>query len=365
MKKEKPMPPVTPMKEAHTTEFSNNNGTRNSRESISVFKRFSLSLSRKSSRRQPREPREQREPQNTATLSLPPGAFPGSASLEYSNPSSPNDATRFPVSPIPVFPTPPSEMVLDISRSSPVLNMDQQEHGDESSDEERSFERHIRNVSSTMAFVPSDSTQTITNTETTAINEVPLNFPKYNTFPPQEPFPPTSYPFQRPTRARSLVERSRPISVHFERTRPLTRADTTVLGATERIGHTSLNNYDPFKRSRRVTMASTSASKYIHHPSLNTNLPSPLPSPHHGHFHEEVRTAERGIPITDDPYANLFTSCAISLFLLIILAAGKDILYLLALLPFLSALVRHVPEFDSIRTAIPLVKRNLQHILNP
>ena len=342
MKKAKPTTPPVSMNDVQNGDPTTK--SRNSREGVSLFKRLSLSMSRKPSKKSTREPR------SSMHYPAPPGAFPRDMSLEASHNSFANEMNTFPVSP-----SPASQFVLDIARSGPVLNAEPFTPG--SSDEERSFEQHIRNVSS-RRIIPSDSTQTTTNTEATAINEVPLNFPKFDTYPFKEPTPPVSFQFQRPIRSRSLVERARPLGVHFERTRPSNRVDSTILGASERLNYASLNNA-PYARERRVTTGTPSGSKLT---PPEVNMGSDSRNQARAQYRDEAQVPEQRTPM-EDPYTNLFTSCAISIFLLIILAAGKQVLYLLALLPVLSALIKHVPELDSLRTGIPLVKRNIEALL--
>lgn len=343
MKKAKPTAPSVPItNDVQKGDPTSKSRSRNSREGVSLFKQLSLSMSRKPSNKSTRE--------NSTLYPAPPGAFPGKMSLEASHSSFTNEMTAFPISPA-------SQFVLDIARLDPVLNVEPFTSG--SSDEERSFEQHVRNVTS-RRIIPSDSTQT-TNTEATAINEVPSAFPKFDTYPFKEPIPPVSLQFQRPIRSRSLVERARPLGLHFERTRPSTRADSTVFGATERLNHASINN-DPYTRGRRVTTGILSGSKPTPPSPPEGKMGSNSRNQAHAQYRDETQTLEQRAPM-EDAYTNLFTSCAISIFLLIILAAGKQVLYLFALLPVLSALVKHVPELDSLRTGIPLVKKNIKALL--
>jgi hypothetical protein len=342
LKKAKAMTPSVPItSDIQKGDPTSKTGSRNSREGVSLFKQLSLSMSRKPSKK------STREAPNSMLYPAPPGAFPGTMSLEASHGSFTNEMT-----PSPVSPSPASQFVLDIIRSGPMLNVEP--FTPDSSDEERSFKQHIRNVSS-RKVIPSDST---TNTEATAINEVPSAFPKFNTYPFKEPNPPVSFQFQRPMRSRSLVERARPLGHHFERTRPSNRVDSTTFGAAERLNRVSPNN-EPYTRGRRVTTGTPSSSKAADPSPPEGNMGSNSRNQAH---REEAQAPEQRVPM-DDAYTNLFTSCAISIFLLIILAAGKQVLYLLALLPVLSALVKHVPELDSLRTGIPLVKKNIQALL--
>jgi hypothetical protein len=65
-----------------------------------------------------------------------------------------------------------------------------------------------------------------------------------------------------------------------------------------------------------------------------------------------------------EPFNHLFTSCAISLILLIILAAGKDILYVVALLPVLMTLAKHFLDLNQLGFYTPLMRRNLEALLS-
>lgn len=65
-----------------------------------------------------------------------------------------------------------------------------------------------------------------------------------------------------------------------------------------------------------------------------------------------------------DPFNNLFMSAAISLILLIILAAGKEILYIVALMPVIFALMKHIPNIEKVVSLTPFLEGNLESLIS-
>ncbi|CAG8509875.1 3571_t:CDS:2 [Acaulospora colombiana] len=65
-----------------------------------------------------------------------------------------------------------------------------------------------------------------------------------------------------------------------------------------------------------------------------------------------------------DPFNNLFISAGISLILLIILAAGKEILYIVALMPVIFALIKHIPNMEKVVSLTPFLQGNLESLIS-
>lgn len=320
------------------------------KEGKSVFKRFSLSLPRKLSKKGAPEGRGR-------TVKGPPGGLPDRLSESWDAYAPSPNASTFASSQ-----TPASQMVLDISRSSPILNLDAITPG--SSGDGESFERHLTNVSS-RNVIPGP-TQTDNSTKTPAVNDAPLTFPRFDNSPIEEPVSPVSNTFQRPTvRSKSLVERTRPqtFGVHFERSKPPVRSEyTSTLFSSDYMKPASIGRNESHKRGRRITLGTPTAPRSMP-PLLPIRDPSVQSHIHtHTHCCNETRPVQQAPVTTEEAYNNLFASAAVSLFLLIILAAGKDVLYLLALLPVLSALVKHV-DFRDFQDAFPITKQKLQTLI--
>lgn len=245
-----------------------------------------------------------------------------------------------------------------------------------SSEETDSFERHITSISSGAALPFGASTHTIAVSETTAVPDALVPFP---TSPQQRSFfedtPASNHPYRR---ARSLSESTFSHAVHFEPyrkplygrpikspikdialkrsgaiSRPTSaifidqtyqRGRRTTLDTTNTVCSPTRPSFSSYKRAR-----SRSASKRAQ-PAQPVQEPSP----------PGALQMQQG---AEDPFSSLFTSCAISLFLLVILAAGKDVLYVIALLPMLMALARHFTDFDKLIAVGPVMKRNLESLI--
>jgi len=138
---------------------------------------------------------------------------------------------------------------------------------------------------------------------------------------------------------------------------------------TEATSDTLLNPGDgKHKRGRRVTLVPTVVIRpnlprrpISQAGSISEMFPSPskewVPS-----WNARKMVARPDPP--SDPFNHLFASCALSIFLLIVLAAGKDILYVMALLPVFMALAKHFLDFNQLGLYAPLMTRNLESLLS-
>ncbi|KIM27932.1 hypothetical protein M408DRAFT_329842 [Serendipita vermifera MAFF 305830] len=262
-----------------------------------------------------------------------------------------NEPTSFPpaIARVPIIkPIPPYRPpILNLSKQHiiPAINLNSitpTSSDDESEESERTASRmSIRDN------LPCPSPNTMTDNEGTAVND------------PISPVSDTSEDFDPPpVRTRRLRSMSNaPRMVHF-------RADSIHLspGKDEKASEVKYHSSEEkptakntgsadegkYKRVRRMTLSSVPASTPIIRPQASRPKLSVDPQ-HHSHTHthsnccNESTDAVKPTPPSES-FNNFIASCALSLLLLLVLTAGKNVLYMIALLPVLIALGKH-PSF--------------------
>lgn len=261
--------------------------------------------------------------------------------------------------------------VLDISRrnGNPAINLNTLTPSSSEDESSVGFERDASPASST-DILPFSSPHIPTDTESTFVNDVVFpTSPSFRNF-EVPPLPPT-----RSMRMRSMSDAPRNVRFQSASNRPSASKDLKTLAALEGRSSDKLKGYSEkhalseddrgYKRGRRITLGTTTARGHnFRRPiSLLTSsedsrsLTQPFTYPHN------CEESKKPAPITD-PFNNLFASCALSLCLLIILAAGKDILYVVALLPVLMALGKHFLDFDKLGLYAPLTGKSLESLIS-
>ena len=290
----------------------------------------------------------------------------------YAGPLSPNSIEDFSfprklprksattVSPLP---TP----VLDISRRNhnPPINLNSITPSS-SYDESLGLDRDASGTES-VDIRPFSSSHIMTDTEGTAVNEV--------IFPTSDPtrlFNVPPLPPIRSMRLRSMSDAPQNIRFPPESLRPPPRTDAKTLLALE--GKSLSNDEGPskrngaeednkYKRGRRITIDTTSRNQILRRPISRLGTSNISHSRTYSSCREEVNTAPKSMP-PSDPFNSLFASCALSLFLLIVLAAGKDVLYIVALLPVVMALGKHFLDLDNLGQYTPLTRKSLESLIS-
>ncbi|KAG9056776.1 hypothetical protein FS842_009665 [Serendipita sp. 407] len=336
--------------------FSPGSEAEEPRGRVSMFKRISYALPGNASKR---AGKQRSRSMNPAQRTRP------SPSWEQDLPAAPR-----PPFAVPQYSTGSESDVLDIARGPSSVNLHRLTP--RSSDGSDSFERHLHSIS-TRSILPFASTNTIPFSDRTAVQDTPsVPFPsgsQRGTF--DQMAPASSLPRRQLTRARSFSDSSRLLGVHFAPPRPQSarpEQSSPLLTSAKKprpLSAVMTPSVDQYKRRRRITL---DASMYT---APRSSFTHPYSKSIDGKLHDQeplsptsTHVNPNTIASLEDPFSNLFTSCAISLFLLIILAAGKDVLYVIALLPVLMALARHFTDFDKIIAVGPLMKKNLENLIS-
>ena len=257
-------------------------------------------------------------------------------------------------------------VIVDTNRRRmPPINLNTITPG--SSDDESNAQGHFGAI-----FRPIDilaSRQPSTDNEGTAVNEVPVsrtaNAPVVVAPGERVRFTNTSDRSRRPTMPpqpkREELNQHDPKALAA-----LERKPDSSTGSGHRI-HRLASIDSEHKKGRRTTLATPAISR-----SNATRRPvsefSPFTDLLSLKLNEPPRRWSRNTTAAttppSDPFNQLFISCAISLFLLIILAAGKDILYVVALLPVIMTLAKHFLDLGQLGLYTPLMRENLESLLS-
>jgi hypothetical protein len=245
------------------------------------------------------------------------------------------------------------------------------------SEDERSDAGRSRTPFPPKDLLPLTSQQPSTDNESTAVNEAPpsdvsrtVNAPVVVVAPGERVrFTTMSDRSRRHTMMPPQPKRLEGLNQHDSKTlAALEGKPDGSIGAGHRNHHRLVSNdIECIKRGRRTTLAAPAISR-----SYSTRRPtsefSPFTDKLSLNLNEQTRrwnrNATAATTLPSDPFNHLFTSCVISLILLVILAAGKDILYVVALLPVIITLAKHFLYLDNLGLYPPLMRENLESLLS-